>query len=71
MITQIGLTAGDIWEHLDAREECDSLENIIDSLGKDRGLVLMSVGWLAREGHVALEGSNSNYVVSLNSDKIA
>lgn len=65
MITKIGLVAGDIWNYLDTHNREDHLNNIIRGVGKDRDLVLMSLGWLAREGHVALEGHSSNYLVKL------
>ena len=65
MITKIGLVAGDIWNYLDTHNRQDTLNSIIRGVGKDRDLVLMSLGWLAREGHVMLEGHSSNYSVKL------
>lgn len=65
MITRIGLMAGDIWNYLDVHHNADYLNNIVAGLGADRDLVLMSLGWLAREGHVVLEGLPTNYLVKL------
>jgi len=71
MITRIGLAAGDIWNYLDAHNRVDQLEKIIEELGDkiERDLVLMSIGWLAREGHVQLEGEPGDYTVKLSSDQ--
>jgi len=69
MITQIGLVAGDIWSYLEAHKGTGQLESIISGLEKERDLVLMSIGWLAREGHVTLEGDSTNYVVKLVSKR--
>ncbi len=65
MITKLGIAAGDIWTYLEKHERVALLEDIMSGLGKDRDLVLMSIGWLAREGHVALEGDGPNYSVRL------
>ena len=65
MITLIGVAAGEIWEYLDARDEKESVQDLMESLGKDRDIMMMSIGWLAREGHIALEGEGPDYVVSL------
>lgn len=66
MITKIGLVAGEIWEYLDDHEKAAQLEDIISSINKDREIILMSIGWLAREGHIAVEGEHANYLVSLS-----
>jgi len=67
MITEIGIAAGEIWHYLENNKKNDSLENIIKSIDKEKDIILMSVGWLAREGHIALEGDAPNYRVSLRS----
>jgi hypothetical protein len=63
MIMQIGIIAGEIWHHLDDKGQ-SRLSEIVSAINKPRDLVLMSLGWLAREGHVLLEG-DSDYYVSL------
>ena len=65
MITQIGIMAGEIWHYLEKNEKADTLENIVKSGDRPRDIVLMSVGWLAREGHILLEGEAPDYKVSL------
>ena len=66
MITQIGIVAGEIWHYLDKYGEV-RLSDIILNLSRDKDLILMSVGWLAREGHVVLERSDNDYNVFLRS----
>jgi DNA-binding IclR family transcriptional regulator len=64
MITQIGIVAGDIWHYLDEHGSL-KLEELIQKIDKPRDTVLMSVGWLVREGHVVLEGDGPNYNITL------
>ncbi|MCK5451419.1 MAG: winged helix-turn-helix domain-containing protein [Candidatus Omnitrophica bacterium] len=65
MITQIGLIAGEIWEHLDKNNKEVELGELMAGVNKERDLVLMSIGWLAREGHVVLEGEGEERRVRL------
>jgi chitinase len=67
MITRIGLVAGDIWNYLEAHKRKASVNDMIEDLNKDKNIVLMSLGWLAREGHIVLEGDEGNYTVILTS----
>ncbi|MCM8763181.1 MAG: winged helix-turn-helix domain-containing protein [Candidatus Omnitrophica bacterium] len=65
MITEIGIVAGDIWHYLDQHGEV-YLTDLIKGIDKPRDNILMSLGWLAREGHIILvveEGAN--YRISL------
>ncbi|MFH1441402.1 MAG: winged helix-turn-helix domain-containing protein [Candidatus Omnitrophota bacterium] len=64
MITEIGIVAGDIWHFLDQHGEV-SLSALVKGIDKPRDNVLMSLGWLAREGHVILRKINAEYKVSL------
>lgn len=63
MITEIGIVAGDIWHYLDKHGKV-KLSKLVAGLDKPYDLILMSLGWLAREGHVLLEGQ-TDYEVSL------
>ena len=47
MITEIGITAGDIWHYLDKHESA-TLDQLARGIGKPKDLILMSLGWLAR-----------------------
>jgi winged helix-turn-helix protein DUF2582 len=67
MITEIGITAGEIWHFLD-KNSIASIDELIVDLDRSRDLVLMSLGWLAREGHVKLSQSSSGYTISLRQD---
>jgi len=64
MITEIGITAGDIWHYLDQHGK-SQLRDIVKGISSDRDRVLMSVGWLAREGHVVVERTGSDYLAYL------
>ena len=69
MIRQIGIVAGEIWDYLDNHGKSASMDDIIGDVQKERDLVLMSVGWLAREGHTTLEGKAPNYKLKLTNEK--
>ncbi len=64
MITEIGIVAGEIWHFLDQHSQT-TLSALVSSIDKPRDTILMSVGWLAREGHVILQVSNGDYILSL------
>jgi len=64
MITEIGIVAGDIWHYLDQHGEVP-LSQLIKGIDKPKDNVLMSLGWLAREGHVILQQEQGDYKVSL------
>jgi len=68
MITEIGIVAGDIWHYLDQHGEV-SLSELVRGIDKPRDNVLMSLGWLAREGHVILQAIDSDYKVSLRKNE--
>ncbi len=63
MITQIGIVAGEIWHYLDEHGKVH-LSELFKNIDKPRDIILMSIGWLAREGHVILEG-DKDYMVYL------
>ena len=64
MITEIGITAGDIWHYLDQHGEV-YLTDLIKGIDRSRDNILMSLGWLAREGHILLLEETGNYRISL------
>ncbi len=65
MITEIGIVAGEIWHILDETEECP-LSLLCARLGeRPRDLILMSVGWLCREGHVQMAQQTKDYAIRL------
>ncbi|MBI4115716.1 MAG: winged helix-turn-helix domain-containing protein [Candidatus Omnitrophica bacterium] len=64
MITEIGIAAGDIWHFLDQNGSA-TLDELVRGIKKDRNLLLMSLGWLAREGHVSLGDGHTGFRASL------
>ena len=64
MITEIGIAAGDIWHYLD-QHKSSTLSDLVKAIDKNRNVVLMSIGWLAREGHVILEETGGDYKITL------
>ena len=65
MITRIGLVAGDIWNYLDNHGGSAGMDDLIRGIHVERDMALMSIGWLAREGHVVMEGEAPGYTVKL------
>lgn len=64
VITEIGIVAGEIWHYLDEHGEA-SFSAMVAGIKQPRDLALMSVGWLAREGHVVIKEEGKDYRVSL------
>ena len=58
MITKIGFIAGDIWQYLEKHDQPVNFRDICRTINEPRDHILMSLGWLAREGHVVLEEVN-------------
>ncbi|MCX5669026.1 MAG: winged helix-turn-helix domain-containing protein [Candidatus Omnitrophica bacterium] len=67
MIIEIGITAGEIWHFLDQKGEV-SLQDLIKGIDRAPENILMSLGWLAREGHVVLIQVNNDYRIYLRKD---
>jgi hypothetical protein len=66
MIMEIGFAAGDIWNFLDKQPNHTArFSMLVSQLGRPRDLLLMSVGWLAREGHVLLKPKGDDCDISL------
>ena len=67
MITQIGITAGEIWMRLEKFPNISFVE-LLESLEKPdrpKDLLLMSLGWLIRGGHVRCTSGNYGGRLSL------
>ncbi|MFH1848274.1 MAG: winged helix-turn-helix domain-containing protein [Candidatus Omnitrophota bacterium] len=61
---EIGIIAGDVWHYLEQNKKA-ALDDLVKALDRERDQVLMSVGWLSREGHVVLEGEGPDYTIYL------
>ncbi len=64
MITEIGIVAGEIWHYLDHHGE-SPFAAVIKGIERKKDLALMSLGWLAREGHVVVRQDTGDLSISL------
>ena len=64
MITEIGIVAGEIWHFLDGHGEVP-FSQVVSGIERSRELALMSLGWLAREGHVIVRQDGKELHVTL------
>lgn len=64
MITEIGIVAGEIWHYLDGHGTVPFAQ-VVQGIGRTRELALMSLGWLAREGHVVVAPQPGDLQVAL------
>ncbi|MCM8811812.1 MAG: winged helix-turn-helix domain-containing protein [Candidatus Omnitrophica bacterium] len=64
MITEIGIVAGEVWHYLDKHGEI-TLSQLVPGIKQPRDITLMSVGWLAREGHVVIWQEQSDLKIRL------
>jgi hypothetical protein len=63
MITEIGIVAGEIWQYLEKNKEA-SLSKIAKAIKRDKDMVLLSLGWLSREGHVYIRKEGNGYKIT-------
>lgn len=54
MIIEIGIVAGEIWQLLDKHGTL-RMGEINSKLQRPEYLILMSLGWLGREGHIVVD----------------
>ena len=64
MITEIGIVAGEIWHFLDGHGEV-TFSQLRAGIDRPNELALMSLGWLAREGHVVVRQEGEELHVTL------
>ena len=64
MITEIGIVAGEIWHHLDTHGDV-RFSQLVTGIDRSKELILMSLGWLAREGHVIVRQEGQDFHVAL------
>lgn len=65
MITEIGIVAGEIWHYLDQHGSQTKFSQLKAGLDRPQNTLLMSLGWLAREGYVILEELPNDYDITL------
>lgn len=64
MITEIGIVAGEIWHYLDVHGN-SLFSRLVRGIERPKELALMSLGWLAREGHVVVQQDGQEFKVEL------
>ena len=64
MITEIGIVAGEIWHYLDGHGDV-AFSQLAVGIERPKELALMSLGWLAREGHVVVRQEGQDFRVAL------
>jgi hypothetical protein len=61
MIETIGIAAGEIWKFLDKQEQPVTLSTLRKNLSLSSTLLIMGLGWLAREGKINIEIPEDSY----------
>lgn len=65
MLDDIGITAGEIWHYLEKHEEA-SVGKLTNELKQTERMVLLGIGWLAREGKLNIEKRQRTTYFMLN-----
>lgn len=63
--TQIGETAGSIWQALSTQGPL-TFAALMEEVSAPQSLFFMAIGWLSREGKLGFEPSGGDYTVHLN-----
>jgi len=66
-IEQVGSTAGEVWQTLKETGPL-SISKLPKQVEAPRDMVMMAVGWLAREDKIAIEEQGRSRIVSLQED---
>ena len=62
--TEVGHTAGDVWQLLDNRGSL-SITEIVKLIDAPRDQIMQSIGWLAREGKLTVRIEGRRKIASL------
>ena len=65
MVYEIGLAAGDIWHYLESNG-ASTIEQIKKALALKETVLLMAMGWLAREGKLSFDVEGKTLQISLS-----
>ena len=69
MIIKIGIIAGEILNFLEEAKGSFSVDDIKPKIDYSRDLILMSLGWLVREGHIYVQDiDNKHYICCCKDD---
>ncbi|MCM8820800.1 MAG: winged helix-turn-helix domain-containing protein [Candidatus Omnitrophica bacterium] len=63
MITEIGIVAGEVWQYLEKYNEA-TLSQIAQAIKRERDIVMLSLGWLGREGHILIAKEGDEYRIT-------
>ena len=66
MKNRIGEVAGEVWRLLDKRGPMHFKMITRQMNGIDQSLILMAIGWLAREDKVEITGEQGSMIVALH-----
>lgn len=61
MIETIGIAAGEIWKFLDKQEQPVTLSTLRKKISLSSTLLIMGLGWLAREGKINIKMPENSY----------
>ncbi len=61
MIEDIGKTAGEVWTFLNAQTEAVNLAKLKKNISASSNVLMMALGWLAREDKLIMEISDDSY----------
>lgn len=70
MLDGIGITAGEIWHYLEKHEEA-SVGKLTQELKQTERMILLGIGWLAREGKLNIEKRQRATYFMLNTTSTA
>ncbi len=63
-ITRVGETAGVVWRTLDTAGPM-SMAKLVKAAGEPRDVVMLALGWLAREDKIDIEDNGRSRIVRL------
>ena len=63
MITELGIIAGEILNFLEEIKGPFSIDDIKSKIDYPDDLILMSLGWLVREGHIYVKDLNHKHYI--------
>jgi hypothetical protein len=66
-VSQIGETAGVIWHLLDERGPL-TMAQLVKQTGEARDLVMLALGWLAREDKIVIDAESRGRTVALRQE---
>ncbi|MGQ9610774.1 MAG: winged helix-turn-helix domain-containing protein, partial [bacterium] len=69
MIEEIGKTAGEIWNFLNLQSKPVNLAKLKKNISASSNILIMALGWLAREDKLHIEISEDSYEYKISLKK--